>query len=72
MQGMASFGGLSVLWNPFIANSQLLQQESNWQMIHITAFDIYFILINVYGPASTLDKTCLWEYITYSLQMQDQ
>ena len=72
MQGLGASRGLAVLWNPLTVNSQLLHQESNWQLIHITAFDISFILINVYGPASTLDKACLWESITHSLQMQDQ
>ena len=63
MQGLGASGGLAVLWNPLTANSQLIQQESNWQMIHIIAIDISFILINVYGPASSLDKACLWEVI---------
>ena len=71
MQGLGASGDLVVLWNPLTTNSQLIQQESNWKMIHITAFDISFILINVYGPASILDKACVWESITYSLQMQD-
>ena len=41
-------------------------------MLYISAFDISFILINVYGPASALDKECLWNSITCSLQMQEQ
>ena len=72
MQGLGSSRGLAVLWNPLIVNSLLLFQESNWQLIHINAFDISFILINVYGPTSILDKACLWESITHYLQMQDQ
>ena len=72
MQGLGASGGLSVLWNPLTVKSHLLRQESNWQLIHITAFDISFIVINVYGPTSTLDKACLWESITHSLQMKDQ
>ena len=69
---MGASGGLAVFWNPLTVNSQLLRQESNWQVIHITAFDISFLLINVYGPASTLEKACLWESITQFLQLQDQ
>lgn len=72
MQGLGCFGGLSIFWNPLIVNSQLLRQESNWQVIHITAFDISFILINVYGPASTLEKDFLWESLTHFPQLQDQ
>ena len=72
MQGLGASGGLAVLWNPLTVNSQLLHQESNWQLININAFDISFILINVYGPTSTFDKARLWESITHSLQMQDQ
>ena len=48
MQGLGASGGLTVLWNPLTVNSQLLQQDNNWQIIHIPTFDISFILINVY------------------------
>ena len=59
MQGLGASGGLVVLWNPLTINSHLLRQESNWQLIHIIAFDISIIVINVYGPTSTLDKACV-------------
>ena len=41
-------------------------------MLNISAFDISFFLINVYGPTSSLDKACLWNSITCSLQMKEQ
>ena len=41
-------------------------------MIQITMFDVSFILLNVYGPTSSLDKALLWKSITLSLQDQDQ
>ena len=69
--GIGASGGLATLWNPLTVNAQLIQKDNNWQMLHISTFDISFILINVYGPSSSKDKACLWETITHSIQIQE-
>ena len=68
---IGAFGGLSILCNPLTIIAQLIHQDNNWQLLHIFAFDIYFILINVYGPSSSQDKACLWKDITHFVQVQD-
>ena len=42
VQGIEAFGGLAVLWNPLIVNAKLLHQDKNWQILHISSFDISY------------------------------
>ena len=53
--------GLVVLWNPLTIQGHLIQQQTNWQILHVLDFHIYFTLFNVYGPISTQDKLKTWE-----------
>lgn len=63
--------GLAVLWNPKIISGQVIHQDKNWQMMKVVAYDISFILVNVYGPTATQDKCRLWVVITQFIQAQD-
>ena len=69
--GVGASGGLAILWNPKTISGQVIHQDKNWQMMKVVAYDISFILVNVYGPTATQDKSRLWGVITQFIQAQD-
>ena len=69
--GVGAFGRLTILWNPKTISGQVIHQDKNWQMMKVVVYDISFILVNVYGPTATQDKSRLWVVITQFIQAQD-
>lgn len=53
--------GLAILWNK--RHTQVLKLQSKANLIHckILFFGIFFHLLNIYGPSSTIGKQKIWE-----------
>lgn len=64
-ESLGASGGLGLFWNPRMVSIDLLNISNNWISGSVQSMksDLKFILINVYGPISNLEKKEVWEDI---------
>ena len=55
-ESLGASGGLATLWNPKTVIGQLVSQGPNWQLLSFQHYNLSFMLFNIYGPSSTVDK----------------
>lgn len=58
---LGASGGLITLWNAKTICMSNFSFDHNWKLMKVTHFDLFFWLLNVYGPTSTAGKNLLWE-----------
>ena len=58
-------GGLGVIWNHRKVTLNILKSNNNWinGLVKSVKSNLKFILINIYGPVSNIQKKLVWEEI---------
>ncbi|XP_059066286.1 uncharacterized protein LOC131857617 [Cryptomeria japonica] len=66
LEARGSAGGLGVLWNPHNIKVMELERTKNWLfgVVHSLKENVFFPLVNVYGPIKTEEKAKVWKDIS--------